>query len=562
MSIASLLCVLLLLSVVSAQETKEDNPPQVQRKIPAAFGAYPLLQQMRSHIPPTLEEAHAQLERMLPRETLAEIDAMPSEFYMVKYHFSWGLTMRNGWGLWAGSPLATYMRELGCTHPDDMSGLILTTFWRKRHGQDLHLDELRAAAKIAAAAAQKAERERQKRIQEAKAALPKMMMGLRFEEREVPMVRMPVKTGLSVRFLSPFRGGVFLAAYGAGRVHGGGYVVGTEWHQYPSADIRSMEPRVGFFTMGFHFNLADRKMHRIRVAEIKEVRAAVVVGDKAWFTGITDGKPVLVGVGERDRIKVALPKKDEIPDLGMDGRSLLAVYSKTIYRLTNRKWTLIHSGEDLLPRSSLPPQRHGDMVFLRNEGHEEAGRQLWWLSMGQQSHLSALDQDVGAVGEVILRRTDSSSYCVTTNDDLWTCVGGASLLRRSQDGHYSIAILNGSVRFTENLLDSRKSNQGLSISAVTALPDDTLLLAGNAGLYRLRRNELVQELAFTVENTTDRNGNVLRWGDWNPSVIFVPDEQSYVIGSGSGNGVYLLRKDNEGQWKCLPLEDSRDIVAW
>jgi hypothetical protein len=364
-----------------------------------------------------------------------------------------------------------------------------------------------------------------------------------------------------VRFLSPFRGGVFLAAYGQGHVHGGGYFDGTEWHKYPSEDIRSMEPGVGFYTLGFHFNLAERKIHRIRVAEVKEVRAAVVVGDKAWFVGLTDGKAVLVGVGERDRLKVALPRKDEIPDLGMDGQSLLAVYAKTVYRLTGRQWTLIHSGEDVLPRSSLPPQRRGNMVFLRNEGHEKAGEQLWWLSMVEHSRLSVLDQEVGSVGEVMLGRTDTSSYCVTASGDLWACVGGASLLRRSPDGRYSIAILNGSVQFTEDLLDSRKTDQGLSISAVTPLPNDNLLLAGNAGLYRLKRNELVQELAFIPEET-DRNGQVSRNRDWTPNIILVLDEQSYVIGCGSGNGVHLLRKDDEGQWKCLPLEDLRDVVAW
>jgi hypothetical protein len=460
--------------VASAQETKKDNPPQEQPKIPAAFEAYPLLKHMRSHIPPTLEEAHAQLEQMLSPRELAEIDAMPSEKDTIKYHFSWGLNMRNGWGLWGDSPLAKYMRELGCANADDMSCLILSTFWRKRHGQDLHLEELRAAAKMAAAAAQKAREEHEKRVQEAKVVLPKMMMGLRFEKREVPVVRLPVKTGLSVRFLSPFRGGVFLAAYGQGRVHSGGYFDGTEWHNYPSADIRSMEPGVGFYTLGFHFNLAERKIHRIRVAEVKEVRAAVVVGDKAWFVGLTDGKAVLVGVGERDRLKVALPKKDEIPDLGMDGQSLLAVYAKTVYRLTGRKWTLVHSGEDLLPRSSLPPQRYGNMVLLRNEGHGKAGRQLWWLSLGEQSHLSVLDQDVGSVGEVMLGRTDTSSYCVTADGDLWACVGDASLLRRSPDGHYSVAILNGSVGFTDASLGPNRTDRGLSISAVTALPDGGL----------------------------------------------------------------------------------------
>ncbi len=130
-----------------AQEGKKEDQQSEQRKMPAAFENYPILKRMWSNIPPTLAEAHAELERLMSPETLAEIDAMPSEKDMIKYHFSWGLNMRNGWGLWAGSPLARHMQELGFTHPDDMSGVILATFWRKRHGQDLSLEELTAAAK-------------------------------------------------------------------------------------------------------------------------------------------------------------------------------------------------------------------------------------------------------------------------------------------------------------------------------------------------------------------------------------------------------------------------------
>jgi len=92
-------------------------------------------------IPTTLEEAHLQLERQFPKEELAKIDAMKSEDEMIQYHSGLGMGMRNGWGLWTGSPLAQHMRKLGFTHPDDMSGVILETFWCKRHGKDFRLKE-------------------------------------------------------------------------------------------------------------------------------------------------------------------------------------------------------------------------------------------------------------------------------------------------------------------------------------------------------------------------------------------------------------------------------------
>lgn len=440
-------------------------------------------------------------------------------------------------------------------------------------------------------AAQKAREEEENRVQKAKVAIRNMMMGLHFEKRDVPTVPMPTQNGMSVRFLCPFRGGVFLTAYCQGRKQGSAAITegvyidpadgevrtkpqydgpvarGFCWGAPPDREIHKMKPGEDFYTQGLFFDPADRKIHEIRVAEVNEAYAAVVVGNRAWFAGQTNGKAILVGIGDRDRITVSLPQEDEIPDLGMDGQSLLAVYSKTIFRLTDRKWTPVHSGDILLPRSGLPPQRHGNMVFFRDEGMHENCKRLWWLTMGEQLHLSALDHDVGVVGESGPRWEDSSSYCVTRSGDLWACVGdqyAASLLRRSKDGSYSIAIMNNSVRFTGELLGSRETDQGVSVSAVTALPDDTLLLVGDTGLYRLKGNELVQELAFTPQTVSDSSGRVVRYWYWNPSNVLRLDDGSYLIGCSSWRGVYLLRKGDDGQWSFLSVDNRErgDPVVW
>lgn len=584
MRIVCALVVLLASSALWAQEAKQDNRSPEQARVAAArTKSEEALRPWRANIPATLEEAHMALERLLSPETLADIDAMPTEGCMIEYHFSLGLNMRNGWGLWAGSPLAQHLQQLGVTHPDDMSGAILKTFWRRRHGRDLWVK--------AAKTTQPSRQEEELRAQEDRLAIQKMMMGLRFEKRDVPTVRVPVKNGLSVRFLCPLRKGVFLTAHRPGRIASdlfgiseGFYVDpeanetypkrqyddfvirGSYWSGRSDLGYRKAKPGDDFYTQGFYLDLADHRIHRICVAEVNEVYAAVAVGGRAWFAGLTSGKAVLLGVGERDRITVPLPLEEEIPDLGMDGQTLLAVYSKKIFRLTERQWALVHSGDILLPRSGLPPQLYGNMVLLRDEeGRRVQGKRLWWLALGEQLHLHALDRNVGVVGESGPRWENSSSYCMTSRGDLWACVGdsnAASVLRHSKDGTYSIAIMNNSAQFSGDLLGPGKANQVLSVSAVTALSDDVLLLAGRTGLYRLKDNELIQDLAFASEEVQGSGGGVLHHGSWNPNTILVLDERSYVIGSDSGNGVCLLRKETDGKWTCPPLEDLRDTVVW
>lgn len=92
-----------------------------------------------TYIPKTLEDAFAELDRILSAEVREEMRAGPEED-MIEYHHGLGTWMRNEWGLWADSRLSAYFESLGIHHPDDMSGIILDSYWRRLHGLDLGLD--------------------------------------------------------------------------------------------------------------------------------------------------------------------------------------------------------------------------------------------------------------------------------------------------------------------------------------------------------------------------------------------------------------------------------------
>jgi hypothetical protein len=90
-------------------------------------------------VPTTLEGCLAELRRVLDHETLAEMRRLP-EADMIRYHHGLGARLRHQWGLRAGSPLATFFERLGVSDPDDMSGIILTSFWRHLHDRPLDLE--------------------------------------------------------------------------------------------------------------------------------------------------------------------------------------------------------------------------------------------------------------------------------------------------------------------------------------------------------------------------------------------------------------------------------------
>lgn len=92
------------------------------------------------YIPKDLEDCFVQLEKILQQADLEKIKVDP-EKDMILYHRSLGMWMRNNWGLWSGSRLKLYFNNLGIHHPDDMSGIILDSFWRHIHGQPIRLEE-------------------------------------------------------------------------------------------------------------------------------------------------------------------------------------------------------------------------------------------------------------------------------------------------------------------------------------------------------------------------------------------------------------------------------------
>jgi hypothetical protein len=91
--------------------------------------------------PNNLEECFTELISIIDKEELDIFKIAAEDEIVGKSHFGLGLWMRNNWGLWAGSHLAQYFNNMGIFHPDDMSGIILTSFHRHLNGQDIRLDE-------------------------------------------------------------------------------------------------------------------------------------------------------------------------------------------------------------------------------------------------------------------------------------------------------------------------------------------------------------------------------------------------------------------------------------
>lgn len=92
------------------------------------------------YIPENIDDCLKELKEMLSADMIEEMKT-GKESDMAKYHRGLGMWMRNNWGLWSGSRLKTYFNGLGIQHPDDMSGIILTSFWRDLNNKPIQLEQ-------------------------------------------------------------------------------------------------------------------------------------------------------------------------------------------------------------------------------------------------------------------------------------------------------------------------------------------------------------------------------------------------------------------------------------
>lgn len=97
------------------------------------------------YIPTDLEDCFRQIDGFWADSIKMQIASYTEEAFGSNAHLGFGMWMRNDWQFWRGSRLSSYFNELGIYHPDDMSGIILTSYHRYLSGKEIKLQEQVAA---------------------------------------------------------------------------------------------------------------------------------------------------------------------------------------------------------------------------------------------------------------------------------------------------------------------------------------------------------------------------------------------------------------------------------
>ena len=92
-------------------------------------------------VPANFEGCISQIDSLLSDRMKDWIRCLPDGEFRGFVHHSFGMYLRNNWGLWGDTQLSGNLYEMDILHPDDMTGIILNCYQRKLKGEDIKLQE-------------------------------------------------------------------------------------------------------------------------------------------------------------------------------------------------------------------------------------------------------------------------------------------------------------------------------------------------------------------------------------------------------------------------------------
>ncbi|MBL7803354.1 MAG: hypothetical protein JNL02_06435 [Saprospiraceae bacterium] len=94
------------------------------------------------YIPKNLDDAFAQLNKLITPESKEKIKALPEDSVCIVLHRRLGQWMIMNWGFYEGSRLSHYLRSAGITYPDDMADFLLIGYHRHLNGKPVNVRDL------------------------------------------------------------------------------------------------------------------------------------------------------------------------------------------------------------------------------------------------------------------------------------------------------------------------------------------------------------------------------------------------------------------------------------
>jgi hypothetical protein len=138
----------LLLSIVqlaaqTPSKQEETPPPNNEKEFEQQYQERIKKDRLNGvYIPKNLDDACAQLDKLITDESKAKYKALPEDSVVTVMHHRLGRWIIMNWGFYGGSRLSHYLRSAGVTFPEDMADFLLLVYHRHLNGKPNNIKEL------------------------------------------------------------------------------------------------------------------------------------------------------------------------------------------------------------------------------------------------------------------------------------------------------------------------------------------------------------------------------------------------------------------------------------
>jgi hypothetical protein len=516
-----------------------------------------------ANIPNNLDESFAELDLILPPATRLSMQ-QSEEQSMSGYHRALGMALRNEWGLRKGSKLKQYFQAQGIQHPDNMSGIILKSYWRYLHHKPIQLEKQVASYK------QYWEQEKKKihdeAIEEPKRTqrVEQAMIGWSYLDRTVPSVILPKRIDFPGTWkLEPYRNGFLVV-------------------------VSEQKPIYDIFTQTWHSGIyfvasSTAPMQPVKRAGCMGEIHDVVTHNQVTYWLCAKGKEwqLLAEKADRSTQKMPVNLTSDWLRIVTSQDSILLMDKKSVYQQDGQQWKPIFTSQHpnlshprfeensirilnqeipwSFPEQSDTPHILGSYIYLlaKEDGNTS---NIWRLNLQKQNSEMESLKDIFVTNYYGNWARYLSQFIPCKDGSFWmatTSVNSQDTLVHVSAKETRIAIYGGQVKFDRQIGDTSPNNPSrqkkISAAAIYFSANNIMYLAGLYGVFQVKQGVVSPVVHFQLpEGTSSDDYNEGYRRKIQPHRLVQFSDGAFLLGD-AYSGLYRLQKDSANTWQLSLL---------
>lgn len=500
--------------------------------------------------PKNLEECNTYFDKDLKSKDISYIKNLAVD-ELSELHFTLGLNIRNTWIRGNRNPeLVNYFHNIGIFNPDDISGIIIKSYWSYLNKKEFDLKGEIKTYKDYWEKAAEIEKKNKENVANTDRRLSNAFIDINYKNVNPPLLTLPQnKTGNQI-----FSNEFIKYKYG--------YIVNSIT-TYPDA-----EQKLGVNYKYHYVDLKTNKLFKLDFRGLDTVESVTAIDSTLYICGIKSHNLKIVKHEGNKTLPISLTVLDnEIKELSNDSWTKLGVFGGKLFALqTNGLYMFDGEAWQLINKFSLVE------YFRKNYPNAEpiipteniiiTNKKLYFLQevlQGRDCELFELDLRTNTINEFWQKtlitdnyKKEINSYSLIGNDTLFVAAQrlGEALLLSEQNSTMTVYLLENKVK--TDLSGKFK----MTVRKVLKHNDKIILIADN-GLFELKNNQITPTAFFGNTVQLIRHGKYNIHFNFKPRSCAALNQDKYLIG-GQFGGLYIIDLKLK---TVLSLDDNKTIAT-